>query len=186
MSDEHTPGYGEVRAALEHVSSPVSASGCHGLMCGMLSVRPAARPDSWLQEVMPDADPADLLVQESIHLLQRLFLDAKDLLASPELGFTPLLPGDEEALIQRGRALAEWCDGYLYGLGLGGYEGGQDRHPEEQEFVADLHEFTKLGLSDGGEEDEQALAELIEYIRIGVLMISTMPVAAGGQSNTLH
>lgn len=186
MSDKHTPAYGDVQAALEHVSSPVSASGCHGLMCGMLSVRPAARTESWLREVMPDADPADLLVQESTRLLEALFEDARDLLASPELGFTPLLPGDEEALIQRGRALAEWCDGYLYGLGLGGYEGGQDRHPEEQEFVADLHEFTKLGITDGGEDDEQALVELIEYIRIGVLMISTMPVAAGGQTNTLH
>ncbi|MDZ7751761.1 MAG: YecA family protein [Gammaproteobacteria bacterium] len=186
MSDKQTPAHAQVSAALDRVSSPVSASGCHGLMCGILSIRPAARPESWLGEVMPDADPADLLVQESSQLLQLLFDHARDVLASPEMGFTPLLPGDDEPLLQRSRALAEWCDGFLYGLGLGGYDGGADRHPEEQEFVADLHEFTKIGASQGGEADEQALVELIEYIRIGVLMISTMPAAAGGQTNTLH
>ena len=72
-------------------------------------------------------------------------------------------------------ALGEWCQGFLSGLTLGGISDFDKLGTDAREVVEDLVEIARAGTSyhlEGSEEDEQAYAELMEYLRVGVLLIN--------------
>lgn len=187
MKEQRALSFAEVSAALERAASPMGAAGGHGFLTGLLCVMPAASRDQWQAELLADAEPGDLLAADCGELLEDLAVATRGRLASPELGFSPLLPAEARPLAERARALAEWCDGFLYGIGFAGYDTAAARSEEEREFVADLGEITRLEPGAGGEEDERALAELIEYVRVGVLLVSRVPEdAPRGEDDTLH
>jgi len=59
----------------------------------------------------------------------------------------------------------------------------QGQMPAEiSEFLADVSEISKVGLdgSRASEEDEQAYAEIVEYLRVGVLSLNQHLVAPSG------
>jgi uncharacterized protein YgfB (UPF0149 family) len=70
-------------------------------------------------------------------------------------------------------ALGGWCQGLLYGLGLG-ESGWSDRLGEEsQEFLQDVADIAQIGfdIDEAGEADENAYAEVVEYLRVGLMLI---------------
>jgi hypothetical protein len=110
-----------------------------------------------------------------------------DAIAPPSVSFDLLLPPEERPLRERATAVYDWVRGMLFGLTLGGLEREQ-LDAEAREAFDDLVELTRLDLSaiEGGEEDEQALAEIIEFLRVaamtireGVLRPSAGPMTPG-------
>lgn len=102
---------------------------------------------------------------------QRVTAVTEQALASEELVFQPLLP-EEAALTERALALGAWCQGFLFGLAstlpdvtarLGG------------EALEAVNDFGELALAVRGGEDadevENAWVELVEFVRIGVLLV---------------
>ena len=87
-----------------------------------------------------------------------------------EMGFALWLPDDEDPLEERTVALARWCSGFLAGLGSGGQI--ESLSSEAREAIGDLQEIARAELSssvagrEGSEEDEQAFAEIVEYVRV--------------------
>src|SRR5690606_19390950 len=71
-------------------------------------------------------------------------------LASPELGFYPLLPDDEESLEHRATALGQWCEGFLAGYALRLGSSGQTPNAETQEILSDLVAISRIGIPDDG------------------------------------
>jgi len=105
-------------------------------------------------------------------------------LCDPGLGFYLLLPADE-ALDEQGRteALVQWCDGLLYGLALAGLGERQDLPDLVREFLNDVAQICRASVDDWPEEaDEAAYTELVEYLRMGVLLINEelQPLKAPG------
>ncbi len=82
--------------------------------------------------------------------------------------FAPLLPDDDEPLAERATALAQWCQGFLYGLGTGRLNSIDELPGEVGEIVHDLTEISRAtpGEEDPTEDDEQAYAELVEFVRV--------------------
>lgn len=86
-----------------------------------------------------------------------------------------LLIADEEQMQERVKGFISWCHGFSYGFGLSSalYE----RLDEDgKDFIRYIVEFSALdsdevieGLMD--EEDMIALEELIEFVRVGALML---------------
>ena len=96
-------------------------------------------------------------------------------LADEEMGFALWLPEDEEPLEERTISLAQWCAGFLAGLASGGqFEALSE---EAREAIDDLQQIARAELTSpesaeqDSEEDEAALVEIIEYVRIVTLMI---------------
>jgi uncharacterized protein YgfB (UPF0149 family) len=87
--------------------------------------------------------------------------------------FDLLIPEDEVSIEERTRALSLWCNGFLYGLGTTGAADPGRLSGEAGEVVRDLTEITRAGVdaADGAEENEAALAELVEFVRIGVQLL---------------
>ncbi|MES0328506.1 MAG: UPF0149 family protein, partial [Gammaproteobacteria bacterium] len=93
-----------------------------------------------------------------------------------------LLPEDDEDLMDRTEALANWCQGFVYGLAAGGISDDTKLPGDAQEILMDFVEISRAGynigdddvieVSETTEEDELAFVEVVEYVRTGVLLIN--------------
>ena len=70
-------------------------------------------------------------------------------------------------------ALAQWCSGFLAGLGSSGDETLKAMSDEANDALKDMQQISTADVTDTAEseEDEIAYAEIVEYVRIVVLMI---------------
>lgn len=162
--------YSACRDALERVEADLGAAEFHGTACGMLCTRPNPTPDAWIEEIVitehrPDGRNWSRPLSESVESTQRAFDDGNYRL---EL----LLPDDDTPLDERSRALSDWCTGFLFGLGLAGGTVTESLSGDAREVIADLTEFTRIDAEDDGSESaEKAFQEIVEYVRVGVLLI---------------
>ena len=172
MTDSDSTTHEDLESALEHIQSDIGAAEMHGMVCGAL-VAPAEADESLLlRELLGDTEPGDLLYDEC----RRTLLECRDAaagqLASAHFGFDLMLPADTETLSRRTEALASWCGGFLYGLGVGGLDEQQPLSGDAQELLQDLSEFTRMRIDPGDHAaQEQAFMELVEYVRMGVLLL---------------
>ena len=89
------------------------------------------------------------------------------------MGFSLWLTGEEEILEERTMALSHWCSGFLAGLGSSGDDSLNTMSGDASEALKDLQQISAADVSDTSEseEDENAFMEIVEYIRVVVLMI---------------
>ena len=161
---------------------------CHGLLCGLLCCRGAETPGEFIHHL----GAMQLLVEPGPALsavMTELWESTGKQLEDEEMGFDLWLPDDEESLEDRTISLAQWCSGFLAGLG----SCGQLDHLSEdaREAISDLQQISRAELAappddDGaGEEDEQAYAEIVEYVRV-VAMTMREEFRGPEQDEVLH
>ena len=161
--------YDELADALARLGFKQEPAEYHGALCGALCVREPGEIDPLrLLEGGKGAEAGD-----AAQALTRLRGESAESFVDSELGFEPLLPDDDEELPRRVRALGAWCEGFLFGLATGKPISMKSVSPELKEIVSDFTEFTKAGVGDDddGEIEENAYAELVEYIRVGAQLI---------------
>lgn len=148
-------------------------SEAQGTICGMLSVQLdhiARQCDSlWFEQT--DMLSADVKACQTS--IQHLIQVTGQQLASDEMNLVLCLPDDASDIRSRMHALIEWCEGFLFGVGLAGSDSTKDLSAEPADALRDFMEITRMDadIANAGEEDEQALAEVIEHVRIGAYMI---------------
>lgn len=164
---ESLPVLAEVAAACRERQLGTDASELHGSLCGWLA---GAGADSaeWLRRVLVDDElplppPGDVL--ERLREATALQLEDRD------FGFELLLPEHPASLFERSGALFAWCRGFVGAFGL-----AAGAHPplseEGTEALADLVRLSAASPEEGGdEEDEEALAEIEEFVRVAVLLL---------------
>jgi uncharacterized protein YgfB (UPF0149 family) len=117
--------------------------------------------------------------------LTRLYRDCRAQLEDPDLDFEPLLPASDAPVERRAEALVEWCRGFLGGVGLSGTPTALFS-ADANEVLADIGRIAASHFDyDDAEEDESALSEVLEFVRVGVLLLHTeltKPRAAAGRS----
>ncbi len=165
----------DLRELLTELGSAVGAAEGHGLLCGLVC---GGRPDAlaaWRLELCGETALAGL-DQERLGEVAG-FVERE--LGDPLCAFSPWLPNEGSALTQRVDALAEWCQGFVSGIGLAGT--ASYLHDDVGEAIADLREISQAGVApeDCDEQGEAAYAELVEYIRAAVLLIHAH-CASGG------
>jgi len=185
------PDINEITAALERLESDTGAAESHGAMAGLLCSAGRMEKARWLKRLFPGIESGDLLAREAIDVLARLYDETARQLDDAVLDFQLLLPDDDEPMDERIEALAEWCQGFLLGMSEGGMKDLAGLPADSGEVMRDLVEIARAGSYDlsGGEEDEVAYNELLEYVRTGVLLINEElnPTQAPPQDNvTLH
>ena len=163
--------YDELADALSHLGFTQEAAEYHGALCGALCVKQPAEIDPLrVLESSGKTGDADGGAAQALH---RLRGESANSFTDAALGFVPLLPDDQEELPQRVRALSAWCEGFLFGLSSGKPLSMKQCSAEFKEIVHDFTEFTKAGLGDDedAEVEENAYAELVEYVRVGAQLI---------------
>lgn len=186
---EAIPDFESLERALTGAGALIGAAQAHGMLCGMLCAQAEIDEDAWLEQVLgriPDPEEADCP-----GMLRRLHRATMAELADHELAFQPLLPPDERVLPERVAALREWCEGFLFGFGALA-RGEMEAQPEAtRELVRDLAELARLAdePAPGGEDDEVAYAELVEYVKVGALTARTerlMTVCGRARGSRVH
>jgi uncharacterized protein YgfB (UPF0149 family) len=161
--------FDELDRAFAQGNAPVDPAEAHGSLCGALCAVAGYRAQDWFDEVLPDARGSALRAR---NLLQTVFDETAQALGGGEMDFGPLLPDDESALQVRVEALAEWCVGFLYGLGAGGLPSLDSVPGEVGEVLRDFTEISRADVGGDAEEaNEAAYTELVEFVRAGTQLV---------------
>ena len=162
----------EIVSVMQSVGSTVPVAEGHGCLCGALCVSDEYSLDRWLEELVPVEDGA-VIPGEVEQPMRLLYADTLRALRGDEMDFQPFLPDDGVALEQRTKALSQWCQGFLYGLGS-----VRELQPQQLPKTIDeiLLDFSNIGRAEvdpsgNAEEDEEAYAEVVEYIRAATQLV---------------
>lgn len=167
--------FAEVVHVLEGLGSTVPATEAHGCLVGALCVTPHYPMERWLEEIIPDEDRRN--DDDSQQALRLLYADTLNALRGEEMDFEVLLPDDDISLETRAGGLSQWCQGFLYGFGTGEARKEDELPGNVTEILSDLTHIGRASIDlDGGTEDsneteEEAYAEVVEYVRVGVQLI---------------
>ena len=159
----------ELEQTLAACDVPVGAAEAHGSLCGALAAVARFDADNWIGALLAE-EYAAVEALRLRNLLETLVAETQAALASQDMEFEPLLPPDEEPLERRVAALAEWCGGFLYGVGTGGLATGAGAVPEAvDEVVRDFGEISRASIDaeETEESNEASYAEIVEYLRAG-------------------
>lgn len=169
MSAAHVPLF----ERLTRLLNPLDPAELHGLLCGLLCADPNMERNRWLALARDELAEGVELTEPVCDLLAKLLEFGTAQLNAADGSVIPLLPDDDAPLRQRTDALGAWCQGFLYGLGLGQVEQHGQLSEESREFLRDATEIARVGFEtdEGSETDETAYTELVEYLRVGLLMI---------------
>lgn len=171
-----TVDYLVCRDALERAHAALDPSECHGVLCGLLCAAKQFSEERWLDEILRPGETDASEFADCKKILRRSRRDTERQLEGQQFDFEPMLPDERVSLMQRGEALAHWCRGFLYGLAVGGLDDSKTSSEDVREVLKDLSEFTQLDVSDletGTNALERDYAELVEYVRVGVMLIHT-------------
>jgi len=162
--------YQTINTIFQRNESDLTAAEAHGLATGMLCIESKIEEANWLSQLLPDDV---VLIDEDKTILLALFEQTRKLLNDEEDGFryNLFLPGEDEPLNEQLEALRSWCEGFLFGIGYS--RSSSDWPGETGEIMKDLVEFTKLDadIDEQMDEDDAALIEIQEYIRVAVMMV---------------
>jgi len=100
-------------------------------------------------------------------------------LNDPDLEYAPSLPEESVPVALRLRALSDFCGGYTYGLGIALSRRGQKPLPTDtREIIEDFQAIESADSDNSSSADDQEKEqqeviynELLEYVRVGVLLI---------------
>jgi uncharacterized protein YgfB (UPF0149 family) len=172
MSTAQLPDFEDTLAMAKGILEAPELAECHGITCGLLCRLPDASLDALINlldmlELVKTPDTAFRKV------LEDLLNATRAQLADEDMSFCLWLPNDEEMLEERTMALSQWCSGYLAGLGSSGDATLDAMSDEANDALRDLQQISTADVADTAEseEEELAFAEIVEYIRIVILMI---------------
>jgi uncharacterized protein len=163
--------YYEVDAELRALHSGIFASECHGFMCGYFCASNSVTSTAWRDYFLMGIDD-DAELETCFAILYQLADQVREEILSDEITFELFLPDDESSISERSKALAEWSAGFVSGLGIGGAGDKPKLIDEYDEFIKDVISVSRIETTFEEDEDaEGALFEIVEYIRIGVIML---------------
>lgn len=167
------------------------AAECHGALTGLACSGASDGAEAWLVQVTGDLDPEDINVAECRAMMLQAYRNCCADLESELMCFQPLLPDDAESMSVRAAALGRWCQGFLFGLSLGGLPDLESLPADVAEIIRDLSEITRAGIDEGGdeEESEKAYVEVVEFVRVSAQLVYEelqQPEQAHESAPTLH
>ena len=173
MLDKGLPEFYSLEDALLRVDAGFSAAEVHGIACAVLAFNNQYSQGAWLKQVLV-GDIRDFHVQEARKMLDELFRVTLAQLNSGDMDFGLLLPAEYDALDDRVQALQKWCQGFAFGLAVSGLKTMSDLPDDSRDWVQDVVKIGAAGEMDVQDEDEseEAFIELVEFIRVGVLMMN--------------
>ncbi len=172
MSTARLPDFEHTLAIAQGNLEAPELAECHGVACGLLCRQPDSSVDAYIGLLgmleLVNTPGAGLRIS-----LEELLNSSRQQLADDDMGLSLWLPNDEEDLEDRTMALSQWCSGYLAGLGSSGDDTLEAMSDDANEALRDLEKIARADVTDTeeSEADEVAFCEIVEYVRIIILMI---------------
>lgn len=166
------PDFDESVRALESRLTMDEMAESHGLLCGLL----CARPDLGLAGYKQACQARKLLLtadDEGDAIAGKLLEASRFQMLNDEMAVYLWLPDDDEPLPVRTNSLTAWCSGFLTGLSEAYGDRLMEVSEDLNEIVSDIGEIAQAGTEteDENESEEIAYAEIVEFIRVAVLLV---------------
>ncbi|WP_240318508.1 UPF0149 family protein [Lysobacter sp. TY2-98] len=168
MTESELPSVADIDAEAVRLGLATSPFELHGALCGWLAGGGGGDDRGWLAGAF--ADPA-LSAPTAGTPLDRLREATSAQLSDRSFEFELLLPDADAPLMERSGAVFDWCRGFVgaFGLASGAKPPLSD---ESHEALADLAKLAAAQPQDeGDEEDEEALVEIEEFVRVAALLL---------------
>jgi len=161
------PSYEELSSLLLKFLPNSHAAQLHGLITGNICVT-SDNVDE-IQKIFPEVKKNAKLLT----ILQEVYEKTYHLLSEFSFEFTLILPNDGIDINVRAESLGLWCQGFVTQLQENEALIRERVSDEAQEAINDFIEIAQVNFGDiaTNEEDETAYFELVEYVRLSVLMI---------------
>ncbi|QCO67143.1 UPF0149 family protein [Luteimonas yindakuii] len=164
MSEHELPAADEIERSIRRLGLTASVSELHGIVAGWLAGGGDASA-GWLARALADPEIADDESLDGLRAATSAQLEDRD------FGFELLLPAPSASLYDRSGALFEWCRGFLGAFGLAAGEASA-LSTEGREALVDLARLAAAAPQESGDdEEESALAEIEEFVRVAVLLL---------------
>ena len=192
VSSLETLDYAHCLDAMRRCKLTFSPSEAQAIAAGLLAGNLADRDAQWSAAMYADLDPNDALAQECRDCLDAIYQVAAEQMRDTDFGLELFLPPQEVVDYDPASALRDWAQGFLFGFGLAGEARAATLlSPEGQEALRDFYEIGNMEVPGGpvGEEEEQALAEIEEYLRVAAMLIHEdmhVPRPTGEVSHEIH
>ena len=164
--------YEQLDEMLINTGAGFRASECHGFLCALVCGNGQVQEQKIREYFLLDSGEI-VNSDECFNHLKALAEDIEAKMYSSDLDLKLLLADEDDALAERSRSLAEWCHGFMSGLGLSGVKDEQIPS-ESQELIGDFYKIANLDAENKEDSDQGsdfALMELIEYVRMGTIYI---------------
>ena len=174
MSPSQALDYAAYSDLFQQLGFGLSPAECHGGLAGLLCATDTITSEQWTQELLAQrAAGAPLHMADEASALRRLYEHTVEGLDDVDYGFALALPDEQHPLHERAEALSQWCQGFLWGLALGGIQDQAKLPGDVNEVMQDMAEISRLNFATaaGSNDDETAYAEIVEYVRMAVLLI---------------
>lgn len=182
--------FNEIANAFVRANLMGSPAEMHGVLCGRISGGQKLSDEELLTVIAELLEVDQERIEDLGDTLPELYQFTLGQICSAGFEFHPLLPDDEFPLNQRLASLGEWCQGFLFGLGNSGLSVKTELTGDIADALSDLASISQIDSleeEDGEEEDEVSYAELVEYVRVAVLLIySELNSVEEQGSRTLH
>lgn len=166
--------FNSFQSVLTELSSKYHASEWHGILCGLLCAGHQGSSGQWYQ-IMAEINSETVAADDGVQaVLDKIYQQTRVQLNDVDLGFQLLLPGDEVSLPARAAALSRWCESFLYGLSFGGVDRHAQLPGEATETLTDLVEISRFEFDAESidPDDEYHYAELVEYVRVAIMLLN--------------
>lgn len=151
------------------------SSEVHGLIVGSIANHMLTTKAPNLLELLVGKSVQEKTHQPLFELLNEIYRETSEILLENNDDYQLMLIDSETQLSVRTESLADWCRGYLFGL-LQNDTVAIDQLPEDgSEIARDILAISEAGpnevVGEENDEDEWALAELEEYVKVGSQLI---------------
>ncbi|SEP15823.1 UPF0149 family protein [Aquisalimonas asiatica] len=165
------PDYDALNEALAEVDAEIGAAEAHGLLAGMLSASAQVEAAQWIAQVLAGTEPKGDPARRCLEGLATLYGATQQGMDDSNLEFQLMLPDGSAPVDRRAESLGGWAHGFIYGLGVGGLPEESKLPKEVAEIIGHLGEVSHAVSDEGGEADEAAYEELLEFVRTGALLV---------------
>lgn len=210
LNNENSMNYPDFQQQLSrlHVDSDVPE--VHGQLCGLLCTCKAEKAKvHWFSTVLENLKSQPGLLSENaeqsraaLQELDEMFTSTREQLNSEDFAFELFLDPSPHVVVDRMTDLAAWCNGFVYGFGIGVGEQKATLPEDTAELIEDFQTIAAYEVSDeeaddgvgsapangfarqlsanenpspnddSVDQDESDITEIEEFIRVGVLLIA--------------
>jgi yecA family protein len=148
----------------------VDASEVQGILCGMLAGGMNIDDQEWIDALADVIHQGELMPTPAQTAIEHMFNKVCQELIEADFALSICLPNDTTPINERGAAFVNWVQGFLLGFGL--HQNDLTAcSPDTKEALEDFSDIAKMDEEmQSNEESEQALFEVVEYVRIGAML----------------
>ncbi|MBE9515923.1 MAG: UPF0149 family protein [Proteobacteria bacterium] len=170
------PEFEALNQALMEAALTTAASEAQGLICGVLCAASSEEAGaSWVPVLLSeqaDGTEGSDAIKQVTRMLVAIHQQLLGCLKEKDFALRLMLPDEEQPVARRLEALADWCSGFLMGLVAGGAGDISKLPAESAEIARDIMKIAEVvSEEESGEEEEESLMQLEEYVRLGALAI---------------